>query len=132
MFTYSPYLAYFYSVKPAALRIDSLINLYNIIPNFCPDFIVCGHTHQPAIKTDRCYYVDEKTNTPLILCDSCNIQYSMLALEIIKSGENYGRYRMRISMPTYSSNYMYTAAPTASPEKRQRATTLQRFPRSFV
>lgn len=42
--------------------IDSLINLYNIIPNFCPDFIVCGHTHQPAIKTDRCYYVDEKTN----------------------------------------------------------------------
>ena len=54
------------------------------------------------------FYVDEKTNTPLILCDSCNIPYSMLALEIIKSGENYGRYRMRISMPTYSSNYMYT------------------------
>ena len=54
------------------------------------------------------FYVDEKTNTPLILCDSCNIPYSMLALEIIKSGEDYGRYRMRISMPTYSSNYMYT------------------------
>ena len=54
------------------------------------------------------FYVDEKTKTPLILCDSCNIPYSMLALEIIKSGENYGRYRMRISMPTYSSNYMYT------------------------
>ncbi len=54
------------------------------------------------------FYVDEKTNTPLILCDSCNITYSMLALEIIKSGENYGRYRMRISMPTYSSSYMYT------------------------
>ena len=54
------------------------------------------------------FYVDEKTNTPLILCDSCNIPYSMLALEIIKSGENYGRYRMRISMPTYSSSYMYT------------------------
>lgn len=54
------------------------------------------------------FYVDEKTNTPLILCDSCNIPYSMLALEIIKSGENYGRYRMRISMPTYSSNYIYT------------------------
>lgn len=54
------------------------------------------------------FYVDEKTNTPLVLCDSCNIPYSMLALEIIKSGENYGRYRMRISMPTYSSNYMYT------------------------
>ena len=54
------------------------------------------------------FYVDEKTNTPLVLCDSCNIPYSMLSLEIIKSGENYGRYRMRISMPTYSSNYMYT------------------------
>ena len=54
------------------------------------------------------FYVDEKTNTPLILCDSCNIPYSMLALEIIKSGENYGRYRMRISMPTYSSSYMST------------------------
>ena len=54
------------------------------------------------------FYVDENTNTPLVLCDSCNIPYSMLALEIIKSGENYGRYRMRISMPTYSSNYMYT------------------------
>ena len=54
------------------------------------------------------FYVDEKTNTPLILCDSCNIPYSILALEIIKSGENYGRYRMRISMPTYSSNYMYS------------------------
>lgn len=54
------------------------------------------------------FYVDEKTNTPLVLCDSCNIPYSMLAIEIIKSGENYGRYRMRISMPTYSSNYMYT------------------------
>lgn len=56
------------------------------------------------------FYVDEKTNTPLILCDSCNIPYSMLALEIIKSGENYGRYRMRISMPTYGTSYMNTYA----------------------
>lgn len=61
------------------------------------------------------FYVDEKTNTPLILCDSCNIPYSMLALEIIKSGENYGRYRMRISMPTYSSNYMYTTEISSKP-----------------
>lgn len=56
------------------------------------------------------FYVDEKTNTPLVLCDSCNIPYSMLAIEIIKSGENYGRYRMRISMPTYGTSYMNTYA----------------------
>ena len=42
--------------------IDSLINLYNIVPGYSPDFIVCGHTHQPALKTDRCTYRDEKTN----------------------------------------------------------------------
>lgn len=56
------------------------------------------------------FYVDEKTNTPLVLCDSCNIPYSMLAIEIIKSGENYGRYKMRISMPTYGTSYMNTYA----------------------
>lgn len=41
--------------------IDTLIKLYNIVPNYCPDFIVCGHTHQPAIKTERCSYYDAKT-----------------------------------------------------------------------
>lgn len=34
----------------------------------------------------------------------------MLALEIIKSGDNYGRYRMRFSAPTYGSNYLYSYA----------------------
>ena len=56
------------------------------------------------------FYVDEKTNTPLVICDSCNISYSVLALEIIKSGEDYGRYRMRFSAPTYSSSYLYSYA----------------------
>lgn len=56
------------------------------------------------------FYVDEKTNTPLVICDSCNISYSLLALEIIKSGEDYGRYRMRFSAPTYSSSYLYSYA----------------------
>ena len=42
--------------------IDTLIKLYNIVPNFNPDFIVCGHTHQPAMKTERCSYYDAKTS----------------------------------------------------------------------
>lgn len=56
------------------------------------------------------FYVDEKTNTPLVICDSCNISYSLLALEIIKSGEDYGRYRMRFSAPTYGNSYLYSYA----------------------
>lgn len=56
------------------------------------------------------FYVDEKTNTPLVICDSCNTSNSMLALEIIKNGENYGKYRMRISIPTYGTSYLYTYA----------------------
>jgi len=35
---------------------------------------------------------------------------SALALEIIKSGENYGRYRMRFSAPTYGNSYLYSYA----------------------
>ena len=56
------------------------------------------------------FYVDEKTNTPLVICDSFNISYSLLALEIIKSGEDYGRYRMRFSAPTYGNSYLYSYA----------------------
>lgn len=56
------------------------------------------------------FYVDEKMNTPLVICDSCNISYSLLALEIIKSGEDYGRYRMRFSAPTYGNSYLYSYA----------------------
>ena len=67
----------------------------------------CGGTDLNSISLD---YADEKTNTPLVICDSCNISYSLLALEIIKSGEDYGRYRMRFSAPTYGNSYLYSYA----------------------
>lgn len=54
------------------------------------------------------FYVDEKTNTPLVLCDSSNNAYSIIALEIIKEGENYKWYRMRLSIPTYGTNYLHS------------------------
>lgn len=54
------------------------------------------------------FYLDEKTNTPLAFCDSFNIDYSMLALQIRKNGDGYGWYRMRFSMPTYSGSRMYS------------------------
>lgn len=53
------------------------------------------------------FYVDEKANTPLVVCDSYNTPYSMLALEIIKSGEDYDKYRLRLSIPIYGTNYLY-------------------------
>lgn len=54
------------------------------------------------------FYVDEKTNTPLLLCDSCNISYGLIALEIIKRSDGYGWYRMRMSAPTYGISYLYS------------------------
>lgn len=54
------------------------------------------------------FYVDEKTNTPLLLCDSCNISYGLIALEIIKRSDDYGWYRMRMSAPTYGISYLYS------------------------
>lgn len=56
------------------------------------------------------FYVDEKSNTPLLICDSYNISYSALALEIIKNGDDYGWYRMRVSMPTYGASHIYCYA----------------------
>ena len=56
------------------------------------------------------FYVDEVTNTPLLMCDSCNVQYSLIALEIIKKDDGYGWYRMRFSAPTYGSSLMYSYA----------------------
>lgn len=56
------------------------------------------------------FYVDEKTNTPLVICDSCNTQGSLIALEIIQKGEDYGWYRMRFSVPLYGSSYAYSYA----------------------
>ena len=56
------------------------------------------------------FYVDEKSNTPLLICDSYNINYSAIALEIIKNGDEYGWYRMRVSMPTYGTSHIYCYA----------------------
>ena len=56
------------------------------------------------------FYVDEVTNTPLLICDSCNVQYSLIALEVIKKNDGYGWYRMRFSAPTYGSSLMYSYA----------------------
>ena len=56
------------------------------------------------------FYVDEATNTPLLVCDSCNVQYSLIALEVIKKDDRYGWYRMRFSAPTYGSSLMYSYA----------------------
>lgn len=56
------------------------------------------------------FYVDEATNTPLLICDSCNVQYSLIALEVIKKNDGYGWYRMRFSAPTYGSSLMYSYA----------------------
>ena len=56
------------------------------------------------------FYVDEATNTPLLVCDSCNVQYSLIALEVIKKNDGYGWYRMRFSAPTYGSSLMYSYA----------------------
>lgn len=54
------------------------------------------------------FYVDEKTNTSLVICDSYNTQGSLIALEIIQKGEDYGWYRMRFSVPLYGSSYAYS------------------------
>lgn len=56
------------------------------------------------------FYVDEKSNTPLLICDTYNINYSAIALEIIKKDDGYGWYRMRVSMPTYGTSYIYCYA----------------------
>ena len=56
------------------------------------------------------FYVDEKSNTPLLICDGYNINYSAIALEIIKNGDEYGWYRMRVSMPTYGTSHIYCYA----------------------
>lgn len=56
------------------------------------------------------FYVDEKSNTPILICDSYNISYSAIALEIIKNGDDYGWYRMRVSMPTYGASHIYCYA----------------------
>lgn len=52
------------------------------------------------------FYVDEKSGTPLLVCDGCNISNGTLALEIIKNGDDYGWYRMRLSAPAYGSSYI--------------------------
>lgn len=44
-----------------------------------------------------------------MFCDSNNIDYSMLAVQIRKTSAGYGWYRMRISMPTYGLK-MYSFA----------------------
>lgn len=54
------------------------------------------------------FYVDEKASTPLLLCDSFNISYGLIALEIIKRSDGYGWYRMRMSAPTYGISYLYS------------------------
>lgn len=52
------------------------------------------------------FYIDEKTNTPLLITDTCNVSNSLVAVEIIKLGDDYKWYRMRLSAPNYGSNYM--------------------------
>lgn len=55
----------------------------------------------------REFYVDEKTNTPIAVCDGNNTYY-ILAVMLRKTTKGYGYYRMRISVPTYSSsNYLH-------------------------
>lgn len=56
------------------------------------------------------FYVDERSNTSILICDSYNISYSAIALEIIKNGDDYGWYRMRVSMPTYGTSHIYCYA----------------------
>lgn len=56
------------------------------------------------------FYVDERSNTPILICDSYNISYSAIALEIIKKDDGYGWYRMRVSMPTYRTSHIYCYA----------------------
>lgn len=56
------------------------------------------------------FYVDERSNTPILICDSYNINYSAIALEIIKKDDGYGWYRMRVSMPTYGTSHIYCYA----------------------
>ena len=56
------------------------------------------------------FYVDEVTNTPLLMCDSCNVQYSLIVLEVIKKNDGYGWCRMCFSAPTYGSSLMYSYA----------------------
>lgn len=56
------------------------------------------------------FYVDEESNTPILICDTYNISYSAIALEIIKNGEDYGWYRMRVTMPTYGTSHIYCYA----------------------
>ena len=56
------------------------------------------------------FYVDEKSNTPLLICDTYNINYSAIALEIIKNSDEYGWYRMRVSVPCYGNSRLYCYA----------------------
>ncbi len=55
------------------------------------------------------FYIDEKTNTPLLICDSYNYYY-LIALMIRKTKDGYGWYRMRSTVPTYGSNALYSYA----------------------
>lgn len=53
----------------------------------------------------RGFYVDDKTNTPIAVCDGYT-PYCILAIMPRKTASGYGYYRMRISTPVYSSIYM--------------------------
>ena len=52
----------------AIAGVDRLKNLYNMFPNFNPDFIVCGHTHRPSTKSENVTYYDEDNNLIIKKC----------------------------------------------------------------
>lgn len=52
----------------AIAGVDRLKTLYNMFPNFNPDFIVCGHTHRPATKSENVTYYDENNNLIVKKC----------------------------------------------------------------
>lgn len=52
----------------AIAGVDRLKTLYNMFPNFNPDFIVCGHTHKPATKSENVTYYDENNNLIIKKC----------------------------------------------------------------
>lgn len=56
------------------------------------------------------FYLDEKTNTPLVFCDSYNSVYSMIAAQIRKTDDGYNWYGMRLSVPTVNGSYAYSFA----------------------
>jgi len=64
--------------------------------------IQCLSDHRLPEMTESSFwgfYVDEKTNTPLVIYDSCNLDYSAFAEEIVKRDYDYDRYSIRLSMP---------------------------------